>query len=108
MDECKIPARSISMLVQIKQALLADNELAHKVTGCGKFVATHYIDDLIANACKLESLCHDYRANYNLEHERVKEFHKLLGGFEPDILSDEEKAEVAALVEKWRQKDEEV
>lgn len=106
MAECYIPARSISMLVQIKQALLADNELAYKVTGCGKFVAARHIDDLITNACKLESLYHDCRANYNLEHERVKEFHKLLGGFEPDILSDEEKAEVTALVEKWRQNDE--
>ena len=31
MTECSIPARSISMLVGIKQALLADNELCNKV-----------------------------------------------------------------------------
>lgn len=106
MSERYIPARAISVLLQMKQAMLADNALAIKVSGCGKIAVANYIDDLIAKATKLETLYHDYRESFNREYETVKEYLNLLG-YTPDQLNDEEKAELRALVEKWRKKDEE-
>lgn len=108
MSDRYIPARSISMLVTIKQQLMADNAMCLKVSGCGKIGMASCIDNLIHKACVLETLYNDYRTSYTLEKEENDAYRDLLGDFTADMLTDDEKAELHALVEKWRQKDEEV
>lgn len=88
--EIRIPARSISLLVTIKQRLMEDNDLSSKVSDLGKYAVAHHIDDLIINVLELE-----------------RRYHELLDGYSADILGDEEKAEVRALVEKWKAKEDE-
>jgi len=107
-DHLFIPARSISMLISIKHQLLADHDLCEKVTGCGRGVMASAIDNLIAKACAIESRYHDYHTQYKLEKEENDAYRDMLGDFTPDMLTDDEKAELHALVEKWRRKDEEV
>jgi len=100
MNGIKIPAHSILMLTRIKQAILDDNVLASKITGCGSIAAANYIDELIANASKMETQYHDYKRMYELKHEQVQDFFAVLH-CDPDDLTDEQKAELDALVAKW-------
>ena len=103
-----IPARGISMLVSIKHQLLADHDLCMEVSGCGRAVMASTIDNLIAKACAIESRYHDCHTQYKLEKEENDAYRDMLGDFTPDMLTDDEKAELHTLVEKWRRKDEEV
>ena len=103
--EIKIPARSISLLVEIKQNLLANNDLSINMSGCGNLAAAHYIDNLIENATKMETLFHDYRMNYNLTKEAFDEYRGLLRYF-PEEIDGERKKELEALVSKWEKQDE--
>lgn len=105
MTEIKIPARSISVLVEIKQKLLADNDLSLKISGCGKLAVANYIDELIANVTKLETLYHDYKTNYNIEKEYFNAYHRLLR-YLPEDIDDDRKTELKTLVDKWLAEDE--
>lgn len=105
-DDIRIPARSISLLVTMKQRLMDDNDLCSRVTDCGKFAAAHYIDELIQNALEIERRYHEIKAQYLITKEENNGFDELLDGYTADILSDEEKAEIHSLVKKWKAKDE--
>lgn len=104
--EIKIPARSISVLVEIKQKLLEDNDLSLKISGCGKLAVAHYIDELIASATKMETLYNDYKTQYHLLCELRNGYYKLLHHY-PEDINDERKTELKALVDKWLAEDEE-
>lgn len=105
-DEIRIPARSISMLVTMKQRIMEDNDLSCKVSDCGKYAAAHYIDELIHNVLELERRYHENLFYYSAVKDENKEYSDLFDGYTPDLLDEEEKAEVQALVKKWREKDE--
>lgn len=100
----RIPARSISLLVTIKQNLMDDNDLCMKVTNCGKYAAAGYIDELIINALAIERLFHSITDQHIAVKKENEEYNDLLYGYTADILDDEQKAEVRALVEKWNAK----
>lgn len=102
--EVKIPARSISVLVEIKQKLLEDNDLSIKISGCGMLSVANYIDELIANATKLETLYRDYKTQYHLLFGLRNDYYELLHYF-PENISDERKAELKVLVDKWLAED---
>ena len=106
MTECRIPARSISMLVGIKQALLADNELCNKVCKLGKLAMANYMDDLIEKVCRLETLYNDYYCTFKIIKSTLDEIDKLMDGYTPDVLSEERLAELQALIHKWQKQDE--
>ena len=99
----RIPQRAISLLVTIKQNLMDDNDLSLKVAECGKYAAARYIDDLITNALELERRCHDIEDRYLDTKEENEKFMEILCGFTPDILTDDVKEEVHALVRKWEE-----
>lgn len=103
--DLRIPARSISMLLQIKQAFLADNETALKVSNCGNLTAAHYIDDLINTVTRLETDYQDLRMRLEVARMKNEEHCKMLGGYTIEVLTDKEKSELQALVEKWRKAD---
>ena len=107
MEEVKIPARSISMLIQIKQFLIADNQLCTKITGCGKWSVAHYIDSLVSALMKLETNYDNYKSFYNLEKEENAEYSKLLCGLTPDQLTAEETAQIQEVARKFIKEDEE-
>ena len=101
----RIPPRAISLLVTIKQNLMADNDLSFKVAECGKYAAAGYIDDLIANALALERRFHSIEDQYLCTKMENDEYTELLCGYSADILTDDEKEEVHALVRKWKWSD---
>ena len=101
----RIPPRAISLLVTIKQNLMADNDLSIKTAECGKYVAAKYIDDLIANALALERLFHDIEDRHLYEKDENEEFAELLCGYVPCMMDDEVKEKIRAIVQKW-EKDE--
>lgn len=101
----RIPPRAISLLVTIRQNLMADNDLSLKVAECGKYAAAKYIDDLIANALALERRFHSIEEQYLCTKMENAEYTELLCGYSADILTDDEKEEVHALVRKWEGSD---
>lgn len=101
----RIPPRAISLLVTIKQNLMDDNDLSLKVAECGKYAAAKYIDDLIANALELERRFHEIEEQYLYTKRENAEYAELLCGYSADILTDDVKEEVHALVRKWEEAD---
>ena len=101
----RIPPRAISLLVTIKQNLMADNDLSIKVAECGKYVAARYIDDLIANALALERVFIDFEDRYLYEKEENEEYAELLCGYVPDMMDDEVKEKIRAIVKEWEKEE---
>lgn len=101
----RIPPRAISLLVTIKQNLMADNDLSFKVAECGKYAAAGYIDNLITNALALERRFHSIEEQYLCTKRENDEYTELLCGYSADMLTDEEKEEVHAIVRKWEETD---
>lgn len=106
MGDFKVPARSVSMLVKIKQALLADNDLCNMVCGLGKLAMANYMDDLINNVCRIETLYHDYYCTYKITKQTSDEIDRLMDGYTPDSLSDDRLNELQAIISKWKAQDE--
>ena len=107
MEEVKIPARSISMLIQIKQYMISDNQLCTKITGCGKWAVANYIDRLVSALMKLETYFDTYKGYYNIEKEENAEYSELLCGLRPDQLTAEETEQIQALARTFIKEDEE-
>lgn len=99
-DDPKIPSGGVALLTRVKQACMDDNDLSLKITQCGGVAAAHYIDDLITNAFWIESLYRELRISNELWKQTAHEFYALLGMY-PEELTDEQKADLAALTAKW-------
>ena len=100
-------ARAIHMIIDIKLELIADNDLALKLTGCGKIAAARILDDLIKTVLEIETAYASAREELVYIRKENVEYGELFEDFTPDMLSDEEKAQLRALVAEWRQVDEE-
>lgn len=101
-----VSPRALCALHIIKHSLTADNDLALKVSNTGSLVVAHHIDDLVNAVMRMETELIDNRSRLDLLREEIKEYCELLDGYPVDLLNDEEKAELRALVEKWRKADE--
>lgn len=99
--------RQISTLMHIRENLKDDNELSLKVARSSKFTAIRDINDVIETLLTLERNYLIFRSDCEIYKEACREYSDFLGGFTPDILEDERKAEVKALIEKWQKEDEE-
>lgn len=97
----RIPPRAISLLVTIKQNLMADNDLSLKVAECGKYVAAKYIDDLIANALELERRLWNIEDQFLYTIRENDEYAKLFCGYSADTLTDDVKEKIRAIVKEW-------
>ena len=101
----RIPPRAISLLVTIKQNLMDDNDLSLKVAECGKYAAAKYIDDLIANALELERRFHEIEEQYLYTKRENAEYAELLCGYGPDMMDDEVKEKIRAIVKEWEKEE---
>lgn len=101
----RIPPRSISLLVTIKQNLMDDNDLSLKVAECGKYAAARYIDDLIENALALERRLHEIEEQYLYTKRENAEYAELLCGYSADTLTDDVKEKIRAIVKEWEKEE---
>lgn len=107
MNKPELKPRWIHLLLTIKHACMEDNDLSMKVTGCGKLAAARYIDELIACAVKLETACEEYFDAMERNEEENTAYYELLEGYTPDLLTEAERADVKAIVNKWKEADKE-
>lgn len=107
MNKPNLNPRWIHLLLTIKHACMEDNDLSMKVTGCGKSAAARYIDELIACAVKLETACEEYFDAMERNEEENTAYYELLEGYTPDMLTEAERADVKAIVNKWKEADKE-
>ena len=106
MNKEYIQRRAMYALIIIKRSLLEDNDLATKVANTGSIVAAHHIDEIVSGIMRMESDLVDCQMRLKLEEEENKDYRELLGGYTADMLSDEEREKVRALVKEWEKADE--
>ena len=107
MNEEYIGRRAMYALIIIKRSLLEDNELASKVTNTGSLVAAHHIDEIMSGIMRMETDLFDCKITLKAEVEENEAYRELLGGYAPDMLSEEEREKVSELVKEWEKPDEE-
>ena len=107
MNKEYIGRRAMYALIIIKRSLLEDNELASKVTNTGSLVAAHHIDEIVSGIMKMETDLFDCKMTLKAEKEENEGYRELLGGYTADMLSDEEREKVSALVKEFEKSDEE-
>ena len=107
MDALRIPVRPLTMLLDIKQALMRDNDLSIKVAKCGKQVVADYIDRLVSSVMMLETYCDKYEGYFKIYREECEAYAELLCGLSTDQLTNEEKEQIKAFARTVIKKDEE-
>ena len=107
MNKEYISNRAMYTLIIIKRKLMEDNELASKVTNTGSLVMAHHIDEIMSGIMRMESDLFDCQMTLKAEKEENKDYRELLGGYTADMLSDEEREKVSALVKEFEKSDEE-
>ena len=106
MNNKYIQNRAMYALIIIKRSLLEDNDLASKVANTGSIVAAHHIDEIMSGIMRMESDLFDCQMTLKAEREENKDYRELLGGYTADMLSDEEREKVCALVKEFEKADE--
>lgn len=100
-----ISRRALYALIIIKRRLMADNDLALKVSDTGSMVVAHHIDELMSGIMRMESDLFECQMTLKDEKEENKSYRELLGNYTADMLNDEERAKVRALVAEWEKAD---
>lgn len=103
-EEPTISPRAINMLVKLRQEAYKDGE-NFEVLGYGKFALARMIDDFIGNVLELETAYHIATRDLEIERKENEGYSELLGGYTADILNDEEKAKLRAMVAEWKKAD---
>lgn len=101
-----VPARAVSMLITIKQNLMADHCLSSRIAGCGGVISANLIDEFIGNALRLETQFQDVNRVYILNRDENAAYRELLCGYTVNDLNDERKKILHELAEKWFHEDE--
>ena len=97
--------RSVELLMTIRAALMDDNDLSLKVARRGWIAAVNGLDKAIEVIVKLESLCAVYKRQLADNEALMTMYDSMLGGYDNGTLTDERKAELKAMVEKWQAED---
>lgn len=92
-------------MIIIKRALMRDDDLARKVSNTGSAVVAKHIDEIVSGIMRMESDLFDCQMTLKAEKDENNGYRELLGGYTADMLSDEERAKVHALVEEWEKAD---
>ena len=100
-------SRQIRLLTLIRENVSADNDLAIKACGSGKFVVMRDLGEIIETLLKLEHNYLVWRDSSELWKGCCQEYANLLGGYNPESLQGERAEELKALVKKWEKQDEE-
>ena len=83
-----------------------NNDLSLKVARRGWIAAVNGLDTAIERIVKLESLNAMKERQLADNAELLTMYRNMLGDYDADMLSDERKAELKALVDKWQEEDE--
>lgn len=103
--DTRVTRRIVGLLMDIRLALMDDNDLSLKVARRGWIAAVNDLDAAIEKIVKLESLCAVYKRQHADDKELFEMYSNMLGGYDAETLSDECKAELKALVDKWQKED---
>lgn len=98
--------RIVRMLMDIRAALMDNNDLSLKIARLGWIAAVNYLDAAIENIVKLESLCAIQKRQLEDNKELLEMYSNMLGDYDDNTLSYERKVELKALVDKWQEEDE--
>lgn len=98
--------RIVGLLMEIRAALMDNNDLSLMVAQRGWIAAVNGIDRAIEMIVKLESLHAMHERQLADNTELLTMYESMLGGYDDDTLTDERKAELKALVDKWQEEDE--
>ena len=107
MNKEYISRRAMYTLIIIKRKLMEDSELATKVSGSGNIVVAHHLDEIMCGIINMETDLYDCQMTLKAEKEENNDYRELLGGYTADMLSDEEREKVSALVKEFEKSDEE-
>ena len=97
--------RIVGMLMDIRAALMDNNDLSIKVARRGWCAALENLEKTIEYIITLESMCVEYKGKIADDNALIKMYRNMLGDYDADTLSDERKAELKALVDKWQEDD---
>lgn len=98
--------RTVGLLMDIRAALMDNNDLSLKVARRGWIAAVNGLDRAIEIIVKLESLHTMHERQLADNAELLTMYRNMLGGYDDGALSDDRKAELKALVDKWLKEDE--
>ena len=98
--------RIVGQLMDIRAALMDNNDLSIKVARRGWIAAVNGLDMAIEMIINLESLHAMHERQLADNAERLTMYNSMLGGYDDSTLTDERKAELKALVDKWNKEDE--
>ena len=104
--DTSITRRIVGQLMDIRAALMDNNDLSLKVARRGWIAAVNGLDIAIETIVKLESLNAMKERQLADNAELLKMYNSMLGGYDGNTLRDERKAELKALVDKWQEEDE--
>ena len=96
----------VGLLMDIRSALMNNNVLSLKVARRGWCVALGDLEKAIEQIITLESMCAEYKGKIADDKVQLEMYSNMLGDYDADMLSDERKAELKALVDKWQKEDE--
>lgn len=100
-----IKPRAMYALHILKEKLIADNDLALRITNTGSLVIAHHLDEIVSGIMMLETELLNCRINLDILREELNGYRETLGDYTVELLSDEEKAELRALIKRWDEKD---
>lgn len=98
--------RIVGQLMDIRAALMDNNDLSLKVARRGWIAAVNGLDMAIEMIIKLESLHAMHERQLADNAELLTMYDSMLGGYYDNTLTDDRKAELKALVDKWNKEDE--
>ena len=98
--------RIVGLLMDIRAALMDNNVLSFKVARRGWCAAVGDLEEAIERIIKLESMYAIYKIQRADDKELLEMYGNMLGGYDDNTLSDERKAELKTLVDKWLKEDE--
>ena len=107
MNKEYISNRAMYTLIIIKRKLMEDNDLASKASESGSLAVAHHIDEIMSGIMRMETDLFDCKIKLKAEVEENEAYRELLGGYAPDMLSEEEREKVSELVKEWEKTDEE-
>ena len=97
---------AVYTLMKIRQSLMDDNDLSLNVAGCGSYVVVTNIDEIITGMLELTRIQAINTNELNTYKQIARELSNLLGGYDAEVLTDERKDALKAMVEKWQKEDE--
>ena len=97
---------AVYTLMKIRKSLMDDNDLSLNVAGCGWYIAVTKIDEIITGMLELTRIQIINTNELNTYKQIAQELSNLLGGYDAEVLTDERKDALKAMVEKWQKEDE--